>query len=436
MLDKVLIANRGEIALRVLRACRELGIKTVATHSTADSNLQHVLLADETVCIGPPPSAESYLNMPAIIAAAEVTDAVAIHPGYGFLSENADFAERVEESGFVFIGPRPEHIAEMGDKVMARAAMQAAGVPVVPGSPGAITQLADARAVDAARIAARTLLITGGALAVIMLAVSWGEDALRWRPLRRRLRASGKLPQREDLPLPRGALLRLGAVSALLFGLTLLFTRWGGVLLVGGVMLAAPLVLLVWVFMQQTNSESGARLTGTLHRLGEVTAFGLPSFVREAVSLGAAGFIGTVAAALVPARYPVDQQTCRLNPPVGPSRSTISPAKNRFVTFLERMLRISISLRETPPDVMMARRNPSQPVTSSSISLNNFSSRCRSTRVTEWHFLPGSIPTSLTKTGIMSRGKGCRGRCRNPGCCALPVPVAGACRTVPWQPPV
>jgi acetyl-CoA carboxylase biotin carboxylase subunit len=120
MLDKVLIANRGEIALRILRACRELGIKTVAVHSTADSNLQHVLLADETVCIGPPQSQESYLNMPAIIAAAEVTDAVAIHPGYGFLSENADFAERVEQSGFEFIGPRSETIRLMGDKVCRR----------------------------------------------------------------------------------------------------------------------------------------------------------------------------------------------------------------------------------------------------------------------------------------------------------------------------
>ena len=108
MLDKVLIANRGEIALRILRACRELGIKTVAVHSTADRNLKHVLLADETVCIGPPPSRDSYLNMPAIISAAEVTDSVAIHPGYGFLSENADFAERVEKSGFTFIGPRAE----------------------------------------------------------------------------------------------------------------------------------------------------------------------------------------------------------------------------------------------------------------------------------------------------------------------------------------
>ena len=136
MLDKVVIANRGEIALRVLRACREMGIKTVAVHSTADNNLKHVLLADETVCIGPPPSAESYLDMPAIISAAEVTDAVAIHPGYGFLSENADFAERCESSGFVFIGPPASAIRLMGDKVSAIRAMKQAGVPCVPGSDG------------------------------------------------------------------------------------------------------------------------------------------------------------------------------------------------------------------------------------------------------------------------------------------------------------
>jgi acetyl-CoA carboxylase, biotin carboxylase subunit len=136
VLDKVVIANRGEIALRILRACRELGIKTVAVHSTADSSQKHVLLADESVCIGPPPSAQSYLNMPAIISAAEVTDAIAIHPGYGFLSENADFAERVEKSGFVFIGPRPETIRLMGDKVSAIRAMKASGIPCVPGSDG------------------------------------------------------------------------------------------------------------------------------------------------------------------------------------------------------------------------------------------------------------------------------------------------------------
>lgn len=136
MIEKILIANRGEIALRVLRACKELGIKTVAVHSTADADLKHVLLADESVCIGPAASADSYLNVPAIISAAEVTDAQAIHPGYGFLSENADFAERVEESGFAFIGPKAETIRRMGDKVAAIRAMKAAGVPTVPGSGG------------------------------------------------------------------------------------------------------------------------------------------------------------------------------------------------------------------------------------------------------------------------------------------------------------
>ncbi len=136
MLDKILIANRGEIALRILRACRELGIKTVAVHSDADRDLKHVRLADESVCIGPAPSTQSYLNVPAVLSAAEVTDAVGIHPGYGFLSENADFAERVMESGFVFIGPRPETIRMMGDKVAAIKAMKASGVPCVPGSDG------------------------------------------------------------------------------------------------------------------------------------------------------------------------------------------------------------------------------------------------------------------------------------------------------------
>jgi acetyl-CoA carboxylase biotin carboxylase subunit len=134
MLDKIIIANRGEIALRVLRACRELGIKTVAVHSTADANLKHVLLADESVCIGPAVSTQSYLNMPSIIAAAELTDAAAIHPGYGFLSENADFAERVEQSGFIFIGPKSETIRLMGDKVSAIKVMKQHSVPCVPGS--------------------------------------------------------------------------------------------------------------------------------------------------------------------------------------------------------------------------------------------------------------------------------------------------------------
>lgn len=140
MFSKILIANRGEIALRVQRACREMGIKTVALYSTADAEAKYVRLADESVCIGPPPSAQSYLHIPAIIAAAEVTGADAIHPGYGFLSENADFAEQVENSGFVFIGPKPNTIRLMGDKISAKAAMKAAGVPVVPGSEGLLPE--------------------------------------------------------------------------------------------------------------------------------------------------------------------------------------------------------------------------------------------------------------------------------------------------------
>ncbi len=139
ILDKVLIANRGEIALRILRACKEMDIPTVAIHSKADSELMHVRLADESVCIGPAPSTESYLNVPAIISAAEVTDATAIHPGYGFLAENADFAEQVEKSGFTFIGPTAETIRLMGDKVSAIDAMKKAGVPTVPGSDGPLT---------------------------------------------------------------------------------------------------------------------------------------------------------------------------------------------------------------------------------------------------------------------------------------------------------
>jgi acetyl-CoA carboxylase biotin carboxylase subunit len=139
MLDKIVIANRGEIALRIWRACRELGIKTVAVHSTADRDLKHVRLADESVCIGPPAAAQSYLNIPAVISAAEVTDAVAIHPGYGFLSENADFAEAVDRSGFIFIGPRPDTIRLMGDKISAIEAMKKAGIPCVPGSDGPLS---------------------------------------------------------------------------------------------------------------------------------------------------------------------------------------------------------------------------------------------------------------------------------------------------------
>ncbi len=140
MFKKILIANRGEIALRVQRACREMGISTVVVHSEADTDAKYVKLADESVCIGPAASKDSYLNIPAIISAAEVTDAEAIHPGYGFLSENADFAERVEKSGFCFIGPRPESIRAMGDKVSAKQAMVAAGVPTVPGSNGALPE--------------------------------------------------------------------------------------------------------------------------------------------------------------------------------------------------------------------------------------------------------------------------------------------------------
>lgn len=139
MLSKVVIANRGEIALRILRACKELGIKSVAVHSSVDRDLMHVRLADESVCIGPNSATESYLNIPAIISAAEITDAVAIHPGYGFLAENADFAERVEKSGFIFIGPRPDNIRTMGDKVAAITAMKKAGIPCVPGSDGPLS---------------------------------------------------------------------------------------------------------------------------------------------------------------------------------------------------------------------------------------------------------------------------------------------------------
>jgi len=140
MFEKILIANRGEIALRIQRACREMGIRTVVVYSEADTEAKYVKLADESVCIGPPPAIASYLNIPSIISAAEVTDAEAIHPGYGFLSENADFAEKVERSGFVFIGPRPENIRLMGDKVSAKQAMAKAGVPTVPGSDGALPE--------------------------------------------------------------------------------------------------------------------------------------------------------------------------------------------------------------------------------------------------------------------------------------------------------
>jgi acetyl-CoA carboxylase biotin carboxylase subunit len=147
MFEKILIANRGEIALRVLRACKEMGIKTVAVHSEADRNAMHVRLADESVCVGPAPSAKSYLNIPAIVTAAEITHADAIHPGYGFLSENAKFAEIVEKHKITFIGPRPEHIRMMGDKITAKESVKAAGIPVVPGSDGGVDTVEDARAV-------------------------------------------------------------------------------------------------------------------------------------------------------------------------------------------------------------------------------------------------------------------------------------------------
>jgi acetyl-CoA carboxylase biotin carboxylase subunit len=162
MLDKIVIANRGEIALRVLRACRELGIRTVAVHSTADRDLKHVRLADESVCIGPPPASESYLNIPAVLSAAEVTDSTGIHPGYGFLSENADFAERAEESGFVFIGPKPETIRLMGDKVSAIRTMKAAGVPCVPGSEGPLGDNAEENARIAAKIGYPVMIKAAG----------------------------------------------------------------------------------------------------------------------------------------------------------------------------------------------------------------------------------------------------------------------------------
>ena len=138
MFEKILIANRGEIALRINRACKEMGIATVAVHSTADADAMHVRLADESVCIGPPPAAQSYLNIPPIIAACEITGAEAIHPGYGFLSENARFAEIVAEHGITFIGPTPEHIRLMGDKIAAKQAVKSVGIPTVPGSDGAV----------------------------------------------------------------------------------------------------------------------------------------------------------------------------------------------------------------------------------------------------------------------------------------------------------
>src|SRR5215469_11281370 len=147
MFDKILIANRGEIALRVLRTCKELGVPTVAVHSTADADAMHVRLADESVCLGPPTARDSYLNLPALLAACEITGADVVHPGYGFLSENARFAEILEEHNVQFIGPRPEHIRLMGDKIAAKRAAKELGIPVVPGSDGGVTSDTDAAAI-------------------------------------------------------------------------------------------------------------------------------------------------------------------------------------------------------------------------------------------------------------------------------------------------
>ena len=186
MLEKVLIANRGEIALRIIRACKELGIKTVAVHSTADRELMHLSLADESVCIGPAPAADSYLNIPAIIAAAEVTGATAIHPGYGFLAENADFAEQVENSGFAFVGPSAAVIRLMGDKVSAKEAMKAAGVPIVPGSDGALPEDPE-QAIAIAREVGYPVIIkaSGGGGGRGMRVVHKEEDLIRAAELTR-----------------------------------------------------------------------------------------------------------------------------------------------------------------------------------------------------------------------------------------------------------
>ena len=173
MFEKILIANRGEIALRILRACREMGIKTVAVYSQADADAKYVKLSDESVCIGPAPSNLSYLNVPAIISAAEVTDAQAIHPGYGFLSENADFAERVEKSGFTFIGPRAETIRLMGDKVSAKVAMKKAGVPCVPGSEGALADDPDEIKEIARKIGYPVIVKAAGGVGVVVECASF-----------------------------------------------------------------------------------------------------------------------------------------------------------------------------------------------------------------------------------------------------------------------
>jgi acetyl-CoA carboxylase biotin carboxylase subunit len=191
MFNKILIANRGEIALRVQRACRELGIRTVAVHSTADSDAMHVRLADESVCIGPPSARESYLNMASILSAASVTGADAIHPGYGFLSENASFAEMVEDHGLTFIGPSPEHIRMMGDKITAKSAMMSLGVPLVPGSDGALPDLETARVV-AAGVGYPVLIkaAAGGGGRGMKVALTPDELDEAWRVARAEARAA------------------------------------------------------------------------------------------------------------------------------------------------------------------------------------------------------------------------------------------------------
>ena len=191
MFEKVLIANRGEIALRINRACREMGIATVGVHSTADTQAMHVRLADESVCIGPPSARESYLNIPALISAATITGADAIHPGYGFLSENAGFAEIVESHGFTFIGPSPKHIRMMGDKIAAKQTMKALGVPLVPGSDGALASLEEAREV-AGRIGYPVLIkaAAGGGGRGMKVAQNASEIEDAWRIARTEAKAA------------------------------------------------------------------------------------------------------------------------------------------------------------------------------------------------------------------------------------------------------
>jgi len=191
MFDKILIANRGEIALRIHRACREMGIQTVAVHSTADADAMHVRLADESVCIGPAPSRDSYLNVPAILSAATITGADAIHPGVGFLSENADFAAMVEEHGMVFIGPSPEHISMMGDKVVAKKTAESLGIPVVPGSAGAVTSSEEARATaDAIGYPVLIKAAAGGGGRGMKVARSAGEVESAYRLARSEAKAA------------------------------------------------------------------------------------------------------------------------------------------------------------------------------------------------------------------------------------------------------